>query len=144
MMADRRLIQDPLWARNLGPLPSVREVANRSRRRLSLILDISTERVARAIAVTEAILRKAVKRIGPIARRPHEQVAIADSVVSAAPRKWRFEVSDRLLTVAIACAAVVLALMALRTIQLISVELIEFLAQTVNGFFDRLGYPTPM
>ncbi|HEX6947771.1 MAG TPA: hypothetical protein VF246_10525 [Acidimicrobiia bacterium] len=82
--------------------------------------------------------------VEPIAQPLPVGVETAVQLPRSEDRRWLGVLSDRALTWAIAVASVVLLIVFLRTAQTLAGTLVDFLAQTVNGFLTRLGYPPAM
>lgn len=159
MAYQRRLGDDPLWTRELGSFPALRQIAHGARRRGSDLLDSLTLRTSRLLEVAESGAIRTVARLKSLTnrtellRRPRLPARSAtnrtsqDVVATAAvprSRNWPFVVSEKFLTISIAVASVVLAVMAVRTLSAISSQFIDFVATTVNGFLTKMGFPPAM
>lgn len=180
MAFERRVAYDPLWTENIGRFPALRDLARRSRRLTSDLLDRLTVRVSRVIAVTENAVIRRLTRVKSISvtdsaqllrdrwtalrERPRPEprprvVTVPPPVPAAIPapvpgnepitvvvesaesRRFPVLISDQALTWGIVVASVVLVILALRVTQTVASAIMEFVAQSVNGFLTRLGFP---
>ena len=159
-MVERRLIEGPQWTRRFEVPDFLMELPGTVGRRLSSLLDSTTDSLSRFIEATEvqvgrrleqvqALRTSTMTRVLPRLRTTEPRTPAPPARVSApavphtgaTERSWPAFVSEKFLTIAIVVASVVLILMALRTMESIAASLTEFFAGAVNTFLTRLGFP---